>query len=169
MKVKVKSSEFCRACKLAINTLDPKDTIRSNIVINSINNTVTVKATNSQFSIITTVPADVDEAGVAVVDGKMAYSVLAKANGDCILTSDDNVFTIKSNGRTKIPNVKREISMIDYVDGDTVTCDAIAFKNAVGKVAYAIDETQQRVILTTSTPSCQSSRSRCSDCATSRD
>ena len=148
MKAKVKASDICRACKLAINTLDPKDSIRSNIVINAINDTLTIKATNSQFSIITTIPAEVEEAGVAVVDGKMVYNVLAKSSGECVLSANENIFTIKSNGRTKIPNVKREISMIEYVDGKNVTCDAVAFQSAVNKVSYAIDENQQRVILT---------------------
>ena len=148
MKSTIKANELTRALKLCVNATDPKDPVRSNIEFVAENDKITVAATNTQYYIRIECDSKVDEEGIAVVDGKMAYNVATKASGDCILSTNDNSMTIKTNGRTKLPNIDRRIPVLEHVEKNHVHCDAVAFKNAFSKVAYAISEDESRVILT---------------------
>lgn len=148
MKTKIKVSEFSRLMKICFNAIDKKDTIRSNIMFEAENDELKIKATNAQYSVEVGCSADIDEEGVAIVDGSMAYSVISKASGDCVLSSDNKSMTIKTNGRTKLPNINRDLPMIDATEGKEIKFDASAFKNAYNKISYAISEDESRIILT---------------------
>ena len=148
MKATAKSNELGRALKLCVNAIDPKDPIRSNIECVAEGDNIHLKATCSQLSVSVICNAKVDDEGVAIVDGKTAYNVIAKASGDCVLSSDSKSMTIKTSGRTKLPNINNPLPMIQQTDGNKVTCDAVAFKNAVNKIFYAIGEDQSHLILT---------------------
>ena len=151
MKVKFKSNDFQRALKLCANATEVKDTIRSNIQFeaDSETNKMKLMAVNNQYSIEVLCDCDVSEDGVAVVDGKMAYSVIAKSSSDCSITTDDKSMIIKASGRTKIPNIGTDLPVLPRTSGgSSVTFDSIAFKNAISKIAYAISEDESRPILT---------------------
>ena len=148
MKVKIKSNEIGKAVKLCANAIDVKDPTRSNISFVAEDNKMTLRATNSQYSIEVIAKGDVQEEGAAIVDGKMAYSAISKGSGECLLTADEKSLTIKTSGRTKLPNINHSLPLIEEVEGKKATFDAIEFKNAISKVSYAISEDESRVILT---------------------
>ena len=148
MKAKLKINEFQRALKLCYNAIDPKDTIRSNILFSAEENLIRMKATNGLYSIDVVCNSDVSEEGKAFVDGKMAYNVVSKATGDCKLSADENSMVINASGRTKLPNINKELPWIDEVTGSEVSFDGVAFRNAIEKTKYAIGEDQSRMILT---------------------
>ena len=148
MKTKFKISEFSRALKLCFNAIDAKDPVRSNIKFDAEGEDVRIMATNGQYSVEVVCPSNVEEEGVAIVDGKMAYNVISKASGECTLTSDEKSMVIKTSGRTKLPNMERDLPMIEDCTGKQVTFDSVAFRSAINKVAYAIGEDQSRLILT---------------------
>lgn len=148
MKANLKVSDFAKAIKLCVVALEPKDMIRSNIQFEAENDVMKVRATNSSYSLEYTVPCDVKEEGIATVDGKMAYSVMAKASGECTILSDDKSLTIKTSGRTKLANINKDLPMIENTKGKIVSFDSVEFKNAIEKIDYAISEDQSRLILT---------------------
>jgi len=148
MKAKLKTSEISRAVKLCVNALDIKDAVRSNIRFEAEDDQLRLMASNNVYSITVSCPCEIEEEGDAVVDGKMAYSVIAKGSGECVFSSDSKSMTIKAIGRTKLPNIEHELPMIDDVKGKSVVFDAVAFKNAYGRIDYAISEDQSRIILT---------------------
>ena len=148
MKVKIKTNEIGKAVKLCANAIDVKDPTRSNINFVAENDKVTVRATNSQYSIEVIAKGDVQEEGTAIVDGKMAYSAISKGSGECLLTADEKSLTIKTSGRTKLPNINHDLPLIEEVEGKKATFDAVEFKNAINKVSYAISEDESRIILT---------------------
>lgn len=148
MKAKLKISDFSKAVKLCVVALEPKDMIRSNICFEAKDGRMNVKATNSSYSIALSCPCDIEEEGVATVDGKMAYNVIAKGSSECAIVSDDKSMTIKTSGRTKLPNINRDIPMIDETNGKQIYFDSVEFKNAINKIAYAIAEDESRLILT---------------------
>lgn len=148
MKTKFKISEFSRALKLCFNAIDTKDPVRSNIKFDAEGEDVRIMATNGQYSVEVVCPSNVEEEGVAIVDGKMAYNVISKASGECTLTSDEKSMVINTSGRTKLPNMERDLPMIEDCTGKQVSFDSVAFRSAINKVAYAIGEDQSRLILT---------------------
>ena len=150
MKAKVKSAELGKALKLCVSAIEPKDQIRSNIEFEADvdNSLLLLKATNNQYSISVVCSAEVSDDGVAVVDGKMAYNVVAKATGDCTLSSNGEVLAIKGSGTTKLTEIDNCLPMLSKTKGKTVKCDSVAFKNAINKIGYAISEDQSRIVLT---------------------
>lgn len=148
MKTKLKVSDFSKAVKLCVNAIEPNDMLRSNMRFEAEGDKMRVKATNSSYSIEFVCPCNVLEEGTATVDGKMAYRVIAKASSECSIDSDDKNMTIKTSGRTKLPNIGKELPMIEKVTGKRVVFDSVEFKNAINKIAYAISEDQSRLILT---------------------
>lgn len=148
MKFKVSSNEFSKALKLCYNAIDQKDEVRSNISIGTEEGGIGLMSTNGVYTIAVHVSADVEEDGGAVVDGKMIYNVISKASGDCKITADDRSMVINANGRTKLPNIDRDLPVVAGVDGNSVVFDGVAFKNAIEKIIYAIGEDQSRLILT---------------------
>ena len=148
MKANLKVSEIARAVKLCVEAIDPKDIIRSNICFEAENDEMKVTATNGSYSIEIVCPCDVKEEGMATVDGKMAYSILAKASSECSFVSNDKSMQIITNGKTKLPNIGKGLPMIDKTDGKCVVVDSVEFRNAIGKIAYAISVDQSRLILT---------------------
>ena len=148
MKVKIKVSEIQGAIKQCANAIDPKDMIRSNIMIEAEEGAVRIKATNGQYSLERTIYCDVQEEGIATVDGKMAYGVIAKASGECTIIADLENMIIKTNGRTKLPNLHRDIPLIETATGSQTVFSAIEFKKAIQTIDYAIGEDQSRLILT---------------------
>ena len=150
MKVKVKSSEINKAMKLCANAIDPKDPIRSNINFVVEGENITLSATNGQYSIEVVAKGDIQEEGTAIVDGKMAYNVISKSTGDCLFTTDGKSMTIKTSGKTRLPNIDHDLPVIEAPNGEvnSVTFDSIEFKNAINKISYAIAEDESRVVLT---------------------
>jgi len=148
VKAKLKVSDFSKAVKLCVNAIDIKDMIRSNIQFVAENDNMYLKATNNSYSIEFVCPCKVEEEGSATVDGKMAYSVIAKASQECSIVSDDKSMTLKTSGRTKLPNVGKNLPMIEETTGKKICFDSVEFKNAINKIAYAVSEDQSRIILT---------------------
>lgn len=148
MKTKVKTSDISRGLKACVNATDVKDDIRKCIQFEAENDSLKISASNSLYSIYFSCNATVDDEGMAVVDGRTVYNVIAKATDNCSFTANDRSMIVNARGKTTIPNINREIPFPEESDGKNVTCDSVDFKNAVNKILYAISEDQSRVILT---------------------
>ena len=148
MKAKLKINEISRAVKLCVNALNTRDTLMNNIQFEAEDGCLQMTSTNGTYSIAVSCPCEVEEEGSAIVDGKMAYNCIAKGVNDCIITSDDRSMTIKTIGRTKIPTIDHDIPTVKDVKGKEARFNAIAFKNAINCIGYAISEDQSRVVLT---------------------
>lgn len=148
MNARTQINEISNAVKLCVKALDPRDNIMSNIMFEAEDNEMKMMAMNNSYSIIVSFPCDVQEYGCATVDGKMAYSVITKGVSTCTLTADERNMTIKTIGRTRLPNIDRELPLHKDVEGDIVKFDAVSFKNAISRIDYAISEDQSRIVLT---------------------
>ena len=148
MKAKVKTSEIIKGLKTCVNATDARDDIRSCVMFSATDGCMKISASNSLYSISCTCNAEVDEEGFAVVEGKTVYSFVSKASDNCSFNSTDVALVIKGCGKATIPNIGREIPMVESASGKHVTCDSVAFREAVNKIKYAISEDQARIILT---------------------